>query len=101
MTVFILENKYKVFKTALVRATPDVNFREKFTLPLTSPQLKDSTLTFHLYMKPSSKKRLTKVLTGKTVIGPYMRHSDRTLSQWEKMITTPMEEIMENHILYL
>lgn len=102
MTVFILENKYKVYKTAPVRASPDVNFREKFTLPLTSPQLKDSTLTFNLYMKTSSKKRLgAKIRTGKTIIGPYMKHGDRSLSQWEKMITTPMEEISELHILYL
>lgn len=85
-----------------MKATPDINFREKLTLPLTSSQLKDSTLTFHLYMKHASKKNmLSQLLIGKTVIGPYMRHSDRDLSQWEKMIANPVEEVQEEHVLFL
>ncbi|XP_066921746.1 synaptotagmin-15-like isoform X2 [Clytia hemisphaerica] len=100
--VFILDNKYKSYKTPLQRATPELTFKEKFTIPLTSPQLKDSTITFQLYLKHYNKKKIGhKVLVGKTVIGPYMRHGDRSLSQWEKMITNPLEEVSEQHILFL
>ena len=102
MVIFILGNKYKSFKTSLQRATPIIEFNEKFSVALTSPQLKDSTITFQILLKNPTKKKIShKVLVGRTIIGPYMRHGDRTLSQWEKMITNPLEEISENHILYL
>ncbi|XP_057297971.1 synaptotagmin-15-like isoform X1 [Hydractinia symbiolongicarpus] len=102
ITVFISGNKHKSYKTPLVKATPELKFREKFTVPLTSSQLKETSLVFQLYMKHTSKKMIiTKTLTGKTVIGPYMKHADRSLSQWEKLFTNPVEELMETHTLFL
>jgi hypothetical protein len=102
MVIFILDTKYKSFKTSLQRARPEIVFKEKFSVALTSPQLKDSTITFQMFLKNPTKKKIShKALVGRTTIGPYMRHGDRTLSQWEKMITNPLEEVSEHHILYI
>ena len=101
--IFLLDVKYKTYKSATVRASPDIRIREKFTVPLTSTQLKDSTISFQVFLKLANKKKIIqKITVGRTVIGPYMRHGDRTLSQWEKMLTTnTSEEVDEQHILYL
>ena len=102
VTVFIAGTKYKSYKSSIAKASPNLNFKEKFIVPLSSEQLKDTSFVFQLYMKHISKKMLTnKMLTGKTIIGPYMKHGERSFSQWEKVITKPMEEITETHILYL
>lgn len=103
VTIFLLDVKHKSYKSATVRATPDIRIREKFTVPLTLAQLKDSTISFQVFLKATNKKKIVqKITVGRTVIGPYMRHGDRALSQWEKMLTTnTSEEVEEQHILYL
>jgi len=102
VTTYIGGVKYKCFKTSLLKTSPSLKFQEKFNVPLTNTQIKDSSFVFCLFMKHTSKKMIaSKILAGKTVIGPYMKHNERSLSQWENMIKDPMEEISSNHILYL
>lgn len=102
ITTYIGGVKHKCFKTSLLKTSQSLKFREKFNVPLTNTQIKDSSFVFCLFMKNTSKKMVaSKILAGKTVIGPYMKHNERSLSQWENMIKDPMEEISSNHILYL
>ena len=100
---YIGASKHKSFKTQLIKASPELTFQEKFVLALNTAQLKDSSIVFLLYMRNTNKmKMVNKLLCGRTAIGPYMRKMDeRNLSQWEKNITNPLEEITENHIIYL
>ena len=100
--VYIGGTKHKSFKTQIIKATPpEINFREKFVVSLTPAQLKDSSIVFHLHMRYTNKMMLNKMLVGRTIIGPYMKRADRSLSQWERNITNPLEEVNETHALYL
>ena len=102
LDVFIFGKKEKSFKTSTQKAKPDINFREKFSVQLNSSQLKDSTIVCSIFMKHTMKKMiLNKILTGKTVIGPYMLHGERSFSQWENLITNPSLEHTEVHTLFL
>ncbi|XP_047124838.1 synaptotagmin-15 isoform X1 [Hydra vulgaris] len=102
LDVFIFGKKEKSFKTSTQKAKPDINFREKFSVPLSSSQLKDSTIACSIYMKHTMKKMiLNKILTGKTIIGPYMLRGEKTFTQWENVIANPSQEFTEVHTLYL
>ena len=100
---YIGASKHGSFKTQLIKASPELTFQEKFVLGLNTAQLKDPSIVFLLYMRNTNKmKMVNKLLCGRTAIGPYMRKMDeRNLSQWEKNITNRLEEITENHIIYL
>ena len=102
IVTYIGSVKHKSFKTQQIKAGPELIFHEKFVVCMNATELKDSSTVFLLYVKGANKMRGVKTLCGRTLLGPYMRKSDeRGLSHWEKNITNPLEEIVENHELYL
>ena len=102
MSVFIGSEEERSFKTAVNKADPDLDFKEKLVIPLQSSQLRDLSLLFYVYAKQLAKLSITSELIGTTVIGPYMcSRAHDNMTQWEQMILKPLEEITEVHTLFV
>eukprot|EP00794_Sanderia_malayensis_P016697 gene16697-18391_t len=101
-SVFVAGEEIQRWKSTTKCANPDVNFDESYILPLTSVQLMETTILIHLYSKSTMKRlSLTGELIGTTIIGPYMSKDPYSLTQWERVVARPLQEITEYQKLYL
>ncbi len=101
ISVFVGGEEIRHWKTTAKNANPDVNFDETLVVGLTGSQLMESSILVYLYAKTLVKLSIVSELIGTVIIGPYMSKGIRSLTQWERVVGKPFEEITEEHKIYL
>lgn len=91
----------KHWKTPAKCASPDVEYEETQSMCLTGGQLMETSILIYLFAKSIVKLSITSELIGTCVIGPYMSKGLRSLTQWERIIAKPFEEVTVEHKLFI